>query len=353
MKVAVITDQHFGMRKGSRLFHDYFQKFYEDIFFPTLEREGIKTLIDMGDTFDNRRAIDLWSLEWSKKNYFDRLRDMGITVYTVVGNHTAYYKNNNSINTIDLLLREYNNMVLIRDHAEYTIGDTKCLFLGWMNSENEKKIKRKIKSCKSKVVFAHLELNGFQVYKGFSQDGHGCHGNADTFDKFDRVYSGHYHTRSDNGKVFYLGNPYEMYWNDCDDTRGFHIWDSDTYETTPVNNPYRIFHKLYYDDTPYQIFDATPYENKIVKVIVQNRSNPKDFEKFVDKLHSVGVEELKVIESLDWNNGYIHSKDFEAEEDENTISLLHRFIDESEMTLNKTRVKELMGDLYRKACEVE
>ena len=153
MKVAVITDQHFGMRKGSRLFHDYFKKFYEDIFFPTLEREGITTLIDMGDTFDNRRSIDLWSLEWAKTNYFDRLRDMGITVYTIVGNHTAYFKNNNSVNTIDLLLREYSNMVLVRDHAEYTIGDTRCLFLGWINDENRAKIKRKkarkanIESC--------------------------------------------------------------------------------------------------------------------------------------------------------------------------------------------------------------
>ena len=98
MKTAIITDQHFGMRKGNRIFHDYFQKFYDTVFFPTLEKEGIKTVIDMGDTFDNRRTIDLWSLEWSKKNYFDRLRDMGITVYTIVGNHTAYYKNNNSIN---------------------------------------------------------------------------------------------------------------------------------------------------------------------------------------------------------------------------------------------------------------
>ena len=353
MKAAVITDQHFGMRKGSRLFHEYFQKFYEDIFFPTLEKEGIKTLIDMGDTFDNRRSIDLWSLEWSKTNYFDRLRDMGVTVYTVVGNHTAYYKNNNDVNSIQLLLREYPNMVLVRNHAEYKIGDTKCLFLGWMNDENKAKIKRKIKSTKAKVVFAHLELNGYSVYKGYTQDGGGCHGNPDLFDKFDRVYTGHYHTRSNDGKVYYLGNPYEMYWNDCEDTRGFHIWDSDTFEATPVNNPYRIFYKIYYNDTPYQIFDPTEYAGKIVKVIVQKRSNPKDFEKFIDKLHSVGVEDLKVIESADWNHGYIHSQDFTAEEDENTIALLNRFIEESEISLDKNRVKKLVGGLYAKECELE
>ena len=142
MKIAIITDQHFGARKGSVEFHQYFQKFYEDIFFPAIAREGITTLIDMGDTFDNRRSIDLWSLKWAKENYFDRLRDMGIAVYSIVGNHTAYYKNNNTVNTIDLLLREYNNIIPIRDFAEYTIGGTKFAFLAWMNKENEKSMLR-------------------------------------------------------------------------------------------------------------------------------------------------------------------------------------------------------------------
>ena len=53
MKIAIITDQHFGARKNSKLFHDYFLKFYEDIFFPTLIKEGITTIVDMGDTYDS------------------------------------------------------------------------------------------------------------------------------------------------------------------------------------------------------------------------------------------------------------------------------------------------------------
>lgn len=350
MKVAIITDQHFGCRKGSKLFHDYFLKFYETVFFPTLQREGITTVIDMGDTFDNRRSIDLWSLEWAKKNYYDNLRNLGINVYTVVGNHTAYYKNNNNINTVDLLLREYNNITLIQDCAEYTLDKTKFLFLGWMNTENQDKVLKKIKSSKAKVAVGHLELNGFAAYRGFTQD----RGNdPEIFEKFDRVFSGHYHTRSSDGKIFYLGNPYEMYWNDVEDPRGFHIFDTDTYELTPINNPYRMFYNIYYEDTPYQMFDAREYAGKIVKLIVRKKSSPKDFEKFIDKLHTVGVEELKVIENFDYNQGWVHSEDFEAEEDENTIAILHRYIEESDVELDKSRVKEMIGTLYRQACEVE
>ena len=58
MKVAIITDTHFGGRRGNKTFHDYFQRFYEDVFFPTLEEQEIKAVIHMGDAFDNRRSVD-------------------------------------------------------------------------------------------------------------------------------------------------------------------------------------------------------------------------------------------------------------------------------------------------------
>ena len=63
MKVAVITDQHIGFKKGSKLYHDYFLKFYDEVFFPTLQERNITTVLDLGDTFDNRKGIDLYSLD--------------------------------------------------------------------------------------------------------------------------------------------------------------------------------------------------------------------------------------------------------------------------------------------------
>ena len=109
------------------------------------------------------------------------------------------------------------------------------------------------------------------------------------FDKFDRVYSGHYHTRSDDGKVFYLGNPYEMYWNDLSDTRGFHIFDTETLEHTPIDNPYKMFYNIYYEDTNHQTFDTRKYDDKIVKLIVRKKTDQTKFERFVDKLYNSNV----------------------------------------------------------------
>ena len=346
MKVCIISDQHFGARKGSKFLHDHFKLFYENVFFPYLEENNIKVVIDMGDTFDNRRSIDLWSLEWAKENYYNKLRDLGITVHTIVGNHTAYYKNTNSVNTVNLLLSEYKNVIVYSEATEVKLDKLKVLFVPWINQENDQTTRKLIKKTSCKCVMGHLELNGFRAHRGHvMEDGMGC----ELFEKFERVYSGHYHTRSDNGKIFYLGNPYEMFWNDVNDTRGFHIFDTDTVEHTPINNPFKLFYNIYYEDTPHQMFDAAEYENKIVKIIVRKKSNIKSFEKFVDKLYSSGIQELKIIENFD----IIESEDFTVEETENTLSILNRYIDESEINLDKFIVKNLFQELYRQACEVE
>ena len=86
-------------------------------------------------------------------------------------------------------------------------------------------------------------------------------------------------------QIFYLGNPYEMFWNDVGDRRGFSIFDTETLEHFHVNNPYRLFYNIYYEDTPHQLFDVSEYENKIVKVIVRKKTDTKKFEKFIDKLY--------------------------------------------------------------------
>ena len=140
-----------------------------------------------------------------------------------------------------------------------------------------------------------------------------------------------------------------MFWNDVNDPRGFHIFDTETLTHTPINNPYKLFYNIYYEDTPHQTFDFREYKNKIVKVIVRKKTKPKDFEKFIDKLYASGIEDLKVVENFD----IIENEDFEIDEEENTLSILSRYIDESEFKYDKNIIKNIFQDLYRQACEVE
>jgi hypothetical protein len=345
MKTAIISDQHFSFKRNSQLFHDYFLKFYNEIFFPTLEKENIKTVIDMGDTFDNRKGIDFAALTWAKQNYYDRLKKLGCTVLTIVGNHTAYFKSTNQINSVDLLLKEYDNVEVFSETQEVRIGDLDVLFIPWINSENQESSLKKIQNTKAKVAMGHLELQGFRVNSAITMD-HGM--SSDIFSKFKKVFSGHYHTRSDNGTVYYLGNPYEMFWSDLKDTRGFHIFDTETLEHIPVNNPFRMFYQIYYEDSDHQMFDTRQYEDKIVKVIVKKKSDQKKFDKFLDKLYASNVAELKVIENFD----LIEGENFQAFESEDTVSILNRYVEEAEIQLDKNRVQLLLQEIYQEACQL-
>ncbi len=295
MKIVVITDQHFGVRKNSKLFHDFFLKFYDDIFFPYLVRNNIDTVIDMGDTFDNRTGINYSSLGWAKDNYFDRIRDLKINLYSLVGNHTAYYKNTNDLNAVDLLLREYDNVHVISEYKELEFDGLNIAMIPWINSENAENTYKCIANSKCPVVMGHLELSGFYANKNYKME-HGADKKA--YEKFEKVYSGHFHHRNSIGNVEYLGNPYEIYWNDYGDERGFHLFETDTLEMTPINNPYTMFEVLNYNDTPWQTLNASEYENKIVKLVVEQKSKPKQFEKFVDKLIDGGVSDLQIIENF-------------------------------------------------------
>ncbi len=344
MKVAIITDTHYGARKGSKHLHDYFELFYRDVFFPSLEEHKVDTVIHMGDIFDSRKAIDLQSLEWAKRVVFEPLRKY--KVYTTIGNHDCYYKNTNYVNSTELLLRSFSNIKIYTKATEISLDKLKILFLPWINSENYDESCDLIKKTKAKVAMGHLELNGFKATRGHLME---TGMDIGVFDKFEKVFSGHFHTRSTDGKIYYLGNPYEMFWNDVNDPRGFHIFDTETLEHTPINNPNRLFYNIYYDDINYKLFNTSEYESKIVKIIVRKKSKPKEFEKFIDKLYSSGVHELKIVENFDIHEG----EEFEIEEEENTLSILNRYIDESEFDLDKNIIKNIFSELYQKACEVE
>ena len=343
--ISCLTDTHWGAKKGSKHLHDYFELFYKNVFFPALEEHGVETVIHMGDAFDSRKSIDYQSLEWAKRVVFDPLKKYD--VHMIVGNHDCYYKSTNDVNSPTLLLKDYPNIKTYSSPTNTKVCGIDMTFIPWICSENYDETLKVIQKSKAKIAMGHLELQGFRVNKHLVMEDHGLDPNI--FAKFQKVFSGHYHTRSDNGTVFYLGNPYEMYWTDVNDTRGFHIFDTETLEHTPINNPYKLFYNIYYEDTPHQMFDATEYQNKIVKVIVRKKSNIKSFEKFIDKLYSIGVQELKIIENFEIQE----NEEFDISEDENTITILNRYIDESEFNFDKSTIKSIFEDLYKQACEVE
>jgi len=345
MKVAILTDSHFGAKKGSKHLHDHFELFYKNVFFPALEEHGIKTVIHMGDAFDSRKSIDYQSLEWAKRVVFEPLRQYD--VHMLVGNHDIFYRNSTIINSPELLLNDYQNIKIYSSPKEFCIDGLDTLMLPWICTDNEKETFELLEKTEAKVVFGHLELNGFSVYPGHIHE-EGL--DKKVFQKFDRVYSGHYHTRSDDGKIFYLGNPYQMFWNDVNDKRGFHIFDTDDYKLDYYQNPHTMFERVYYENNNPKDFDASHLTDKMVKIVVRQRDDYKMFDKFVDLIVKVNPLELKIIENVD-----VYDEDVNCDEipTEDTLSILDKYVEESEFELDKNTIKKLLREFYKEALEVE
>jgi DNA repair exonuclease SbcCD nuclease subunit len=349
MTIALITDQHLDGRKNSQVFWDYFLKFYDDVFFPSLDKYKIRNIIDLGDTFDNRKSIDLAAWHRIKKHYYDKLAERGIQVHMIVGNHTAYYKNTNKINTPELLLNSYGNIHIYSEVEDITVEGLKLTMLPWINSENYDTVFNHLNNTDSKIIMGHLEINGFQAIPGHVFEG-GL--KSESFDKFDKVFSGHFHHKSERGNIKYLGNPYELFWNDYKAERGFHLLDAKTQKLGFIKNPYRIFNKIFYNDVKnnYKNFNASEYKDMYIKIFIEERSNNNLFEQVLEKLYDTGVHDIKVIEtdSLNLDNSE------ETFEGEDTLTTLNRYIDETEnINLNKNSIKNIIKSIYVEACEVQ
>ena len=341
--VALITDTHFGIRKGSQIFHDYFNKFFRDTFFSTLDERNIDTVIHLGDCFDVRKGIDYWSLDWAKTNFFDPLKERGIHLHLIVGNHDIFYKESLSINSPGLNLREYDNISIYDSPTTVKINNRLCFMVPWVCNDNAEQFLDELESTNADVVFGHLELAGFYANKDY-QCQHGT--DAQIFSGFNKVFSGHFHKKSTAGNVTYLGNPYQLYWNDEGDTRGFHIFNTKTSDLEFIKNPNTMFHKVLYNEANQKLINPNKLAAGYVKVIVEN-STPKRLSKFVDKLYEVGIHDLKVIENQDLTI----DEDIEIEA-EDTLTTLTNYVTAMDGSFSKDNVIDIFKSLYIEAQEV-
>jgi DNA repair exonuclease SbcCD nuclease subunit len=349
LKVAIITDQHFGARNDSIAFLDFFEKFYDNTFFPALDANSISTVLVLGDTFDRRKYVNFYALDRAKKMFFDKLEERGIRVHMLAGNHDTYYKNTNEVNSPDLLLVEYGNIDVISKPETIVIDGTSICMMPWICPENYQESLDHIKNTKAEICMGHFEIAGFAMYRGMeSHDGLA----KETFEKFDLVFSGHYHHRSSDQHIHYLGNPYELTWQDYNDPRGFHLFDLDTRELEFICNPYRMFERIEYNDKDQEPvdLDALELEQKYVKLVVVNKNDFYKFDKFIQKLYNKGCHEIKIIEDMsEFQDGEIG----EELNLEDTVSVLTHYIDSIETDVDKEQIKTYMRTLYTEAINIE
>ena len=343
MKILLITDQHFGVRNDNEHFINHYKKFYGQVVIPFIKASGIKEIISLGDTFDRRRYINFHSLDEAKEMWFDQLIKLGCNHTMLIGNHDIYYKNTLKVNAPHEILGEYNFDVIDKPTTKSYDG-TDILMLPWICDDNKSEVFEAVQRSKAPVLMGHLELNGFEAHPGHIMES-GMDGTF--FNKFKRVFSGHYHQKSTKGNISYLGNPYQLYWNDYGCKRGFHVFDTSTLKTTFYRNPFDIFYKLYYNNGV-SIPESKDLKGSFVKLIVEEKGDYQKFDYAVKQLQNIGLGDLKIVEDL---SAELECSD-STMETEDTMTLLESYIDEIELKVDKSNVKSVMRSLYVEASEL-
>jgi DNA repair exonuclease SbcCD nuclease subunit len=352
MKIAVITDQHFGARNDSLHFLDFYEKFYNETFFPAIDTAGITTLLILGDTFDRRKYVNFYSLQRAKKMFFDKLHSRNIQVHMLVGNHDTYYKNTNDVNSPKLVLEEYNNINIIKHPTTLQVGETSICMMPWICPENYDDSMETLKDTNATICMGHFEIEGFQMYRGApSHEGL----EPKMFDKFDVVFSGHYHHKSSRGNIHYLGNPYELTWQDYDDPRGFHLFDLKTHQLEFIQNPNKMFKKVIYDDKINDIktitgMNLSHLKSSYVKVVVVNKTNPYLFDTLINRLYQINPIDITIAEDF---TGQEDSEEDDVDQAEDTTTILNKYVDNLTTDLEKDKVKTLLRELYVEALNEE
>jgi len=351
MKIALITDTHWGVRNDHQAFLDNNKKFLDDVFFPYLDAHSIEHVIHLGDLVDRRKYLNINTAKRLRDDFISPLHARNIRAHLIIGNHDTYYKNTNSINSI----REfYENDFRIYESAEVVEFDgVPILFIPWICDDNRDATLELIRNTDAQVAMGHLEIAGFEMYRG-SPVSHGD--DRSLFNKFDLVYSGHYHHRSSNGNIHYLGSHGEFTWSDYDDPKGFHIFDTETRELAFIENPFRMFRKVWYNDkdtSTEELLDRDwkKYSGCYVKLIVQNKDNPMNFDLFTTKLYEASPIEVIIVEDHR-NMDAIDESDL-LDEAEDTLTILSKYIGTIESNVDNKDLDKLMRSLYHEALQME
>jgi hypothetical protein len=168
--------------------------------------------------------------------------------------------------------------------------------------------------------------------------------------------SGHFHHKSTDGNITYVGTPYEMTWSDYNDPKGFHIFDTETRNMEFVRNPFVMFNKVTYDDgqqdfDTWKNYDFSSLKDTYVKVVVLNKQNPYLFDSVIDSLYKVGVADLSIVE--DFSDLLIDDDSDIIDQAEDTMTILSKHIDNLTLDVEAEKLKTLMRELYIEALNTE
>ena len=257
-KVVAFTDIHLGLKNNSREHNTSCENFIK-WFIEQARKENCKTGVFLGDFHHVRAAINISTLNYSV-NVLQLLNDYFDNFFFIIGNHDLFHRDKFEIHSLPYI-KEFPNIHAIEDIT--TIGD--FAFIPWLTNEEWKKVTR----VKQKYMFGHFELPKFKMNAMVEMPDHGQL-NREHFENQEMIFSGHFHKRQNQGKIWYIGNTFPHNYADAwDDERGMMIWtpgDAPQFAAWPDAPKYRTANLSDVLGNPTAYVDANTYARITVDV---------------------------------------------------------------------------------------
>lgn len=335
MKVCLVADTHYGVRKNNIHFYNYQKKFVDNNLVPFLEKVKPDAIVHLGDLVDDRNCINYRTHDHLKNDYLDVMKSFDIPQYWIVGNHDIYYKNTLRTNAVAKFVEHGE---IISSPRVINIKGEDMTFIPWICDDNKEETFKLLSTTATRYCFGHLEITGFEVRRG-SLCKHGYSRNL--FENFKTVFSGHFHNRSVADNIKYIGSCFQIDWSDYGEYRGITLLDTEKDTVKYFKNPYNMFNILEYDED--NIPDLKGIKDTYVRIIVKNKLSESKFNDFISEIEDIGVIKCDTIESDIKSYQILESGEQIAVDD--LRKACEDIIDSLDMS-NGAEVKELFNRIY-------
>jgi len=217
------------------------------------KENGIKNIIIAGDIFEKSAKIqnDAFIPLFFK---FKELRDQGLNVITILGNHDIFSVDNDSLVETFSVFGD-----VVKGFEQIELGGRKIDLLPYTKREDDI-------PTDGDLLITHLSIADFQFDNkyhvnekaGFSRK---------LFSGYNKVFSGHFHRPQSKGNVIFIGSPYQMNFGEIGQKKGFIVLDLETDK----------WERHYYDQAPVykkingEDFQNVDVNNSFVQVVIKEK----------------------------------------------------------------------------------